>query len=47
MKKLYLAAIVYLYLPFVVFLFGWTRLLVALPVTLLTGAALYLWALAC
>lgn len=41
MKKLYLAAIVYLYLPFVVFLFGWTRLLVALPVTLLTGAALY------
>lgn len=41
MKKLYLAAIVYLYLPFVVFLFGWTRLLIALPVTLLTGAALY------
>lgn len=41
MKKLYAAAIGYMYLPMMIFLWGWTRAAVSVPVTVLTFAALY------
>ena len=41
MKKLYTIAICYLYLPMMIFIWGWTRLAVSIPVTVLTAAALY------
>lgn len=41
MKKIYAAALLYLYLPLLLFLWGWTAVWVSIPVTIATGCALF------
>ena len=41
LKKLYACAVVYLYLPIFLFLFGWTKLWISIPIAMISSVGIY------